>query len=291
MIARPSLRVAALLAGALALGSAGCAAASPDQASESELQAAEGEALAAALFVRSDQVDYGRAPLNTGDLQGLVNEDFSSPTASADKVVAWIEAHPSYAHPIYLGNIHTWIYDTNATYRQDVAVLATRIHKATKHPVLFYFEEENATHPAHPVSVAHAPALRALAANAKLLCATYANGQQDHAEVVATVKRWKTWYAGTLGVPLEAMLIDMDTSQTPVGAYYGSRGDLANFDHVVGWALVTAYNQGFGGFHTMGNGPAAKYGTKQAADATYEALNNAWDALVTAHPKQAFTGL
>src|SRR6185503_11748803 len=130
-----------------------------------------------------------------------------------------------------------------------------------------------------------------LAKSASLLVATYADGQMSHTEVVATVKRWKSVYHDKLGVPLAALMIDVDTSQTPVSAYYGTRGDLANFNRVIGWALTAAYNNGFGGFHTMGNGPAAKYGTAQAADSTYKALDAAWDNLVAAHPKQKFSGL
>ncbi len=116
------------------------------------------------------------------------------------------------------------------------------------------------------------------------------NGQQSHAEVVDTIARWKNWYHGQLGIPMDAMMIDVDLSQTPVGFYYGSRGDLPEFDHVVGWALRSAFNHGFAGFHTYGN-VGGHYGTLRAADSTYATLKDAWHALVEAHPHTQFTGL
>lgn len=248
------------------------------------------EVSAAAVFIRSDQVSFGRAPINTKDLSNLVQPDFSKPDASAQQVIAWIKAQPNYAHPIYLGCVHTWIYDTDATYRANVHELVSKVYAATHHALLLYFEEENATHSPHPVSAAHAADLRSLAKSATLLCATYANGQDSHSEVVARVEHYRTHYHGALGVPMSAMMIDVDVSQTPLSFYYGSRADLANFDKVVGWALTAAYNKGFTGFHTFGN-VGGNFGTARAADSTYAALTKDWDALVAAHPKQKFEGL
>jgi hypothetical protein len=92
----------------------------------------------------------------------------------------------------------------------------------------------------------------------------------------------KSWYHGRLGVPMTRMIIDVDTSQTPSSAYYGSRGELASFDRVVGWTLESAYVQGFAGFHTMGNSGSAA-GTAIASDSTYAALDGAWRKLEGAH--------
>jgi hypothetical protein len=58
--------------------------------------------------------------------------------------------------------------------------------------------------------------------------------------------------ADKLGIPMTSRMIDVDTSQTPVGFYHGSRGDLAGFN---------------------------------------QALGKAWHDLVVAHPKQKFDGL
>jgi hypothetical protein len=283
-----SLRKLALVLGitAASFGASGCIGEPVDE----ETPASGAEALSVPVFFRSDQVSFGRAPVNTGDLQKLVQDDFSGAEHSAQEVIAWIHANPNYPHPIYLGCIHTWIYDTDATYRADVHTLVSTIHAATHHPLFLYFEEENATHAPHPVSASHGPALRTLAQSASLLCATYANGQDSHTEVVAKVEHYKAHYHGQLGVPMAALLVDVDVSQTPHSFYYGTRGDLANFDHVVPWALMAAYNQGFGGFHTFGN-VGGRFGTVRAADATYDALNKEWDELVAAHPKQKFSGL
>lgn len=120
--------------------------------------------------------------------------------------------------------------------------------------------------------------------------ATYADGKNTKSEVDAIVTRWKSYYHGKLGLPMKAMLIDVDVSQTPSSFYYGSRGNLASFNKVVGWALSSAYDHGFGGFHTFGN-VGGTYGTVRAADSTYEALDEAWDKLVAKHPSQKFSGL
>jgi len=250
------------------------------------------EALVAPVFHRSDQVNFGRAPLNTDDISKEIDiaDDFSNAGAAAAKAVALAKANPTSPKPLYLANIHAWMYDTDAGYRARIALVASKVDAATKRKVLFYFEEENASHSPHRVSKANAGALRSLTQHATLLCATYVNGQMSHAEEVAAVKRWKSWYHDTLGVPLTSMWIDVDTSQTPTSAYYGSRGDLAEFNKVVGWALNTAYANGFGGFHTMGN-VGGKAGTLRAADSTYAALNGAWKALVKAHPNEKFEGI
>jgi hypothetical protein len=240
--------------------------------------------------VRSDQVSFGRAPDNTGELQAMVKDDFSDAAHSADQVIAWLHQHKGYPHPIYLGCIHTWIYDTDHTYRVNVHTLVSRVHQATQHPILLYFEEENGSHSPHPVSTAHAASLRVLAESTSLLCATYASGQDSHSEVIAKVMHYKSWYGGTLGVPMTSLLIDVDTSQTPLDFYYGTRGDLANFDHVVGWALRSAFYHGFAGFHTYGN-VGGKFGTKRAADSTYAALDSAWHDLAAANPKRKFSGM
>ncbi|MFT3764224.1 MAG: hypothetical protein QM820_01690 [Minicystis sp.] len=281
-------RLAILTFGALALGMTGCVADASDI--DDEEVAAESEAIKGTAFLRSDQLSFDRAPHNTGDQSKGLSVDFTDPEHDAEKVIAWIEDHPKYENPIYLGNIHAWIYDTSHDYRVHIHTLASKIHSATGHPILFYFEEQNATHAPHPVSAAHGQALRTLAKSAMLLCATYTNGKQSHADVTATVKRWKKHYHDDLGVPMKSLLIDVDTSQTPSNFYYGTRGNLTNFNHVVKWTLDAAYDQGFKGFHTYGN-VGGNFGTKRAADSTYEALDDAWDALVKAHPKQMFAGL
>jgi hypothetical protein len=248
------------------------------------------DALTPWAFVRSDQVSFGRAPTNTSDLSSMVAPDFSGAQHSANEVIAWIDAHPKDEHPIYLGCIHTWVYDTDAAYRANVHTLVSKVHAATHHQLLVYFEEENASHAPHALSASHGAELRTLAKSATLLCATYANGQDSHSEVVAKVEHYKSHYHQALGVPMESLMIDVDTSQTPLSFYYGSRGDLANFDHVVGWALTAAYDQGFAGFHTFGN-VGGKFGTERAANSTYAALDKDWKALVAAHPRQRFSGL
>ncbi len=105
----------------------------------------------------------------------------------------------------------------------------------------------------------------------------------------ARVNHYKSWYHDRLGVPLDAMWIDVDLSQTPSSFYYGSRADLAEFDRVVPWALEAAYDDGFGGFHTYGN-VGGKFGTTRASNSTYDALNSAWNELVADHPKVTFEG-
>jgi hypothetical protein len=276
-----------LLTACLAAGSAGCVATS---ATDDEDPAQSAEAVSVPVFVRSDQLSFGRAPANTSDLSKHVDPDFATPDEDAAYAIKWIEAHPKNEHPVYLGCIHAWLYDTSHAYRASIHTLASKIHAATHHPILFYFEEENASHAPHPVSAAHGQALRTLTTSAKLLLATYANGHQSHAEVTATVAKWKSHYHAGLGIPMKAMLVDVDTSQTPSGFYYGSRGDLAQFNHVIKWTLRAAFDQGFGGFHTFGN-MGGNYGTLRAADSTYDALDAGWEALVAAHPQQDFSGL
>src|SRR5262249_22854404 len=221
------------------------------------------------------------APMNTKDLHALVHDDFSSPLASANAIIHHLKEHPT-KHPVYLGNIHAWIYDGDPGYRANIHTLVAHIAQATDHRLFFYFEEENASHAPHAVSAQHGEALRELAKSASLLMATYVNGQQSHSEVVETVARFEHHYHDKLGVPLRSMLIDVDLSHPPPSFYYGTRGYLSNFNHVIGWALTAAYKKGFGGFHTMGNGPNASFGTKQASDSTYAKLNADWDALVAA---------
>lgn len=283
------LRLASLfLAATVFSGAAGCVAETGDAPGEEP--GAETDALTGAPFVRSDQVSFGRAPENTHDASSLVPDDFSDPKHAADEVIDWLKQHEGYPHPVYLGCVHTWIYDTDATYRANVHTLVATIHSATHHPTLLYFEEENASHAPHPLSKTHAHALRTLAGETSLLCATYANGHDDHTSVDEKVAHYKDWYSGELGVPMSSLMIDVDLSQTPSSFYYGSRGKLANFDKVVGWALTAAYDHGFAGFHTFGN-VGGKYGTVRAADATYTHLDEDWDALVKAHPKREFAGL
>jgi hypothetical protein len=278
---------ALLVSGLLALGAVGCVA---DASDDGEDPAAEADALGVSVFTRSDQLSFGRAPTNISDRSKTIDQDYTTPDQDAEEVIHWLKAHPDYEHPLYLGNIHTWIYDTSHDYRVGIHTLASKIHAATHHPIYFYFEERNATNLPHPVSAAHGQALRTLAKSASLLCATYTSGAMSHADVTATVKHWKSHYHDALGVPMSALILDVDTSQTPANFYYGSRGNLANFNHVIKWTLDAAYDQGFAGFHTYGN-VGGNYGTKRAADSTYDALNDAWDALVAHHPKQKFAGL
>jgi hypothetical protein len=283
----------ALAASVLTLA-VGCGSSGDDAAaSADELVAASADALSAPKsFVRSDQVHLGRAPSNTLDLQALVPADFTHPAEAAAAVVARHREHPTDARPIYLGNIHAWVYNADVRYRADINALAAAVdHGTAGRRVLFYFEEENASTSLQPVAEEHAGNLRFVTAHATLLMATYANGRQTRAEVSAVVGHMKAWYHGRLGVPMTRMMIDVDTSQTPTGAYYGSRGDLAAFDDVLGWTLDAAYAQGFAGFHTMGNSGSAA-GTAVASDSTYVALDAAWRKLESAHQKQTtFTGV
>lgn len=286
---RLTLHASPLIAAAfLALGTASCVAEPMDD--DVEETAELSEELAAPVFIRSDQLSFGRAPSNTGDRSKGVNQEFTSPKQDADQVIEWLKDHPGYDNPLYLGCIHAWIYDTSHTYRSNIHTLASRIRQATNHPIMFYFEEENASHSRHPVSKSHGQALRTLAKSAKLIMATYTDGKNTKAGVTSIVNRWKSYYHGELGIPMKAMLIDVDLSQTPSNFYYGSRGNLGNFNKVVRWTLDAAYAKGFGGFHTYGN-VGGTFGTKRAADSTYDALNDAWDALVEKHPNQKFTGL
>lgn len=275
-----------LLAGSLALGSAACVAPVDDDEDAAKTE----DGLSASVFIRSDQLSFGRAPGNTSDLSKHVDPDFATPAEDAAYVIKWIKDHPTDKKPVYLGCIHAWIYDSSHDYRTNIHTLASKVHQATGHALLFYFEEENASHSPHPVSTAHAQSLRTLTNSSKLLMATYTNGHMSHSDVVSSVSRWKSHYHGALGLPMSAMLIDVDTSQTPSSFYYGSRANLAEFNKVIGWTLRAAYSQGFGGFHTFGN-VGGNYGTSRAADSTYKALDDTWDALVEAHPKQKFSGL
>src|SRR4051794_4371292 len=102
MLARSSLLAALGLV--LSLGASGCAAGAMDDVSD-EQPATEADALSAFPFVRSDQVSFGRAPINTHDASGMVNDDFSNPVHSADQIIAWLGQHKGYAHPLYLGCI------------------------------------------------------------------------------------------------------------------------------------------------------------------------------------------
>jgi len=283
----------ALAASVLTLG-VGCGSSADDAAaSAGEPVGESADALSAPkAFVRSDQVHLGRAPSNTLDLQALVTPDFTHPVEAAAAVVARHREHPTDARPIYLGNIHSWVYNADVRYRADINTLAAAVDTGTGgRRVMFYFEEENASTSPQPVAEEHAGNLRFVTSHATLLMATYANGRLDHAEEIAAVAHMKSWYHGRLGVQMTSMMIDVDTSQTPSGAYYGSRGDLAAFDQVLGWTLESAYNQGFAGFHTMGNSGSAA-GTAIASDSTYAALDAAWRKLESAHQGQTkFTGV
>jgi hypothetical protein len=259
---------------------------------ESEAQTSEESALAAPrVFHRSDTLSFGRTPWNTEDLSQIagVADDFSNVDDAVKRVMAWVGQNPHHEMPLYLAGIHAWIYEDDGGYRARIEELASTLAARSHRTILLYFEEENATHSPHAVSESHAPALKRLTDHATLLCATYANGAMGEGLTRARVRHWKTWYHDRLGVPLDAMWIDVDTSQTPSSFYYGSRGDLAEFDRVVPWALDAAYADGFGGFHTYGN-VGGKFGTKRAADSTYDALNNAWDKLVKEHPRVTFDG-
>jgi len=281
--------VAGFAGAVLSFGALGCAVEPPDGSGD-EVDESVGDAIAASEFVRSDQVSFGRAPANTSDRSKELHPDFSDPTGDANKVIAWLDDHPEIKHPVYVGVIHAWIYDTDATYRANVHTLVSKIHAKKDNRLLLYFEEENASHAPHAVSKAHAQALRTLTNSATLLCATYLTGRDSHEDEIDTIMRWRSYYHDQLGVPMKAMMIDVDVSQTPSNFYYGTRGDLAEFDKVIGWGLKSAYAHGFAGFHTFGN-VGGNYGTKRAADSTYAALDDAWDALVKAHPKQKFTGI
>lgn len=264
---------------------------SPD--GQGEDQASQGSDLAGGrVFHRSDTLSFGRTPWNTEDLSQIagVADDFSNVDAAVEAAMDWVAANPKDERPLYVSGIHAWIYDTDGGYRARIEELASKLETRSHRPILLYFEEENAGHSPHAVSDSHAAALRSLAEHATLLCATYANGGLDHAQTSARVDHWKSWYHDRLGVPLHAMWIDVDMSQTPSSFYYGSRDDLPEFDRVVPWALAAAYDDGFGGFHTYGN-VGGKYGTKRAADSTYAALNEAWVDLLLAHPKVTFDGM
>ena len=284
-------RWSALIFGLVTLaGTSGCSVDSSDGMTPEEEQSLA-DAITTPEFVRSDQVSFGRAPANTTELQALVHRDFSDPVSDANKVIAWIDAHPNAHDSVYLGDVQTWVYDVDATYRANVHTLVSHIHAhAPDKRLLLYFEEQNATHSRHQVSAAHGPALRTLAGSATLLCATYLNGRDSHTDEIDIVMSWRKHYHDELGVPLKSMIIDVDTSQTPSSFYYGSRGQLANFDHVIVWALNSAYAHGFAGFHTYGN-VGGHFGTLRAADSTYAALDKGWEALVKAHPHQKFTGI
>lgn len=241
------------------------------------------------LFVRSDQVHLGRAPMNTKDFSKLLSENFSSPDADAKTVIARLKEKPS-PFPVYLGNVHSWVWISDPNYRKNVQQLVMRVANATGERVLVYFEEQNATVRQTRVPERLAAELRALSRKATLLMATYANGPMSREQVRELVERFHDWYHRRLKIRLNDMMIDVDTSQTPGSFYYGTRGDLENFNRVVGWALKAAHDRRFGGFHTMGNAGSA-HGTQVAADSTYQALDRGWKELVAAHPGQVFSGI
>jgi hypothetical protein len=280
---------APLLASAvLATCLSACSVEPPDAALEDEENSTD--AVVASTFIRSDQLSFGRAPSNTSDRSKDIDPDFKDPAAGAAKVIAWLDDHPGFDKPLYLGCIHAWIYDTDATYRANVHTLVSKIRAKTDNKLLLYFEEQNASHTPHPVSASHAKTLRTLAGSATLLLATYLDGQDTHSDEIDIVMRWRKHYHDELGLPMSSLMIDIDLSQTPESFYYGSRGDLTEFNRVIGWALKSAYAHGFAGMHTYGN-VGGNYGTKRAADSTYAALDKAWSDLAAAHPKQKFTGL
>ncbi len=196
MLARSSLRFALLvaLAGAASSGAIGCVAAPIDDAAANadEESSAEADAISVPVFLRSDQVSFGRAPSNTHDASRSVTADFSSPEKSAKEIISWLDQHPDNKNLICLGCIHAWLYDTSHTYRTDVHTLVTLVRAATKLPLLMYFEEENASHSPHVVSTTNAHSLRTLAKSTTLLCATYANGQDSHGEVIARVMHFRS---------------------------------------------------------------------------------------------------
>lgn len=278
--------VSALLSLSVACGAA------PDGQTEEQASQASDLATTARVFHRSDTLSFGRAPSNTEDLSQIatVADDFSNVDAAVNRAMEWVDQHPKDEKPLYLGGIHAWIYDEDGGYRARIEDFASRLAGRSHRTILLYFEEENASHSPHAVSESHAPAMRRLAEHATLLCATYANGAMDHQQTSARVDHWKSWYHDRLGVPLRAMWIDVDLSQTPSSFYYGSRGNLTEFDRVVPWALATAYEDGFGGFHTYGN-VGGKFGTKRAADSTYADLDKAWSKLADEHPRVTFEGL
>ncbi|HEX8792305.1 MAG TPA: hypothetical protein VF765_15230 [Polyangiaceae bacterium] len=281
----PWIAVSALLPLTVACG------AGPDG---TEQQATEQSDLGATtrVFHRSDTLSFGRAPSNTEDLSQVagVADDFSNVDAAVNRAMAWVDQHPKDEKPLYLAGIHAWIYEEDGGYRSRIEDFASKLASRSHRTILLYFEEENASHPPHALSETHAPALKRLVEHATLLCATYANGALDRQETSARVAHWKSWYHDKLGVPLHAMWIDVDLSQTPSSFYYGSRSDLTEFDHVVPWALNAAYDDGFGGFHTYGN-VGGKFGTKRAADSTYADLDDAWNKLVDEHPRVTFEGI
>ncbi len=290
---RGSLASMIALAASLLGLAVGCGSSADDASPAGDPVAESADALSIPkVFTRTDQVHLGRAPSNTLDLQALVTPDFSRPAEAAARVVAAHRDHPTDARPIYLGNIHAWVYNADVRYRADINTLAAAVDAGTGgRRVMFYFEEENASTSPQPVAEEHAGNLRFVTSHATLLMATYANGRMTHAEEIAAVAHMKSWYHGKLGVLMTRMIIDVDTSQTSSDAYYGSRGDLAAFNQVVGWTLDSAYAQGFAGFHTMGNTGTAG-GTAVAADSTYAALDAAWSKLETAHHWQtSFNGV
>lgn len=286
------LRAALLLVLASAPGcaSADDGAADDDTGDEAAAQLGVSEdALRTAPFLRTDQASFHRTPDNTAILSDLVAPDFSDPAGGAARVIAALRGVPA-AKPAYVGVIHTWDYEASARYRTDVHAFLSRVKGATHHTVLVYFEERNASHGPTPVSAAHANALREVAGDALLLCATYVDGRDSLAEVSAKILHYKSHYHGALGVPMSALVVDVDLSDTPSGFYYGADGDLAAFDRSVRRALSLSYAYGFAGFHSIGNS-GGNFGVKRASDATYAALDAGWRRLVAAHPGAQFAGL
>lgn len=287
-----ALAAACVLAAA---GAIGCADIDPDALPGDEMdnvdEATTADAISArTVFVRSDQVHLGRAPANTQDLHELVADDFANPAQTASAVLARLADRPMDRRPVYLGNVHSWVFNASGAYRANIAALARAVDAGTGRRVILYFEEDNATHRGVQVSHGLAGALRAVTQHATLLVATYCSGRMTEADVRARARYFRNYYYGVMGVPLARMMLDVDTSQTPSSFYYGSRGNLAQFNRVIGWTLDASYDLGFAGFHTMGN-VTANYGTEVAADSTYRALDAAWAALEAAHPRMTFEGV
>ncbi|MEO6575411.1 MAG: hypothetical protein ABIP89_16305, partial [Polyangiaceae bacterium] len=108
----PLLR--SLVLGVSLLAATACGAADAGDSSDQ----IDEELTKAPVFVRSDQVHYGRAPANTEDLEALVDlETLSHPIDRANAVIKWIAANPNSDKPIYLGCIHTWVYTSSASFR------------------------------------------------------------------------------------------------------------------------------------------------------------------------------
>src|SRR4051794_8111635 len=121
------MRQKLFLLAAFALAASGCSVEAPDDSDGDEDVAEVDDAIAASVFYRSDQVSFGRAPSNTSDRSKDLHADFSDPAGDAAKVLKFLDDHPGFDKPLYLGCIHTWIYDVDATYRANVHTLVSRI--------------------------------------------------------------------------------------------------------------------------------------------------------------------